>query len=84
MSKIYHNKHNLSSFNEFNEKYDSIFDNNFLELYPKKLFLKEQYDIFFPGCTSNLICSERFFNTIQKNNLTGFQFKDLDYEVVVE
>ena len=51
----------------------------------KKLILKEQLD-FFPIGTimKDNIVSERLKNAIEENSIEGFEFSELDYEVVVE
>jgi hypothetical protein len=51
----------------------------------KKLSLKEPLD-FFPIGTfmKDDIVSERLKNTIEENGIEGFEFSELDYEVIVE
>ncbi|AEK24512.1 imm11 family protein [Capnocytophaga canimorsus] len=50
----------------------------------KKLVLNESLD-FFPMQTflGDIICSENLKQAIEQNNITGFEFSELDYEVVV-
>lgn len=50
----------------------------------KKLVLNSDID-FFPMQTflGDILCSERLKQAIEKNGITGFEFFELDYEVVV-
>jgi hypothetical protein len=79
---------------EYSKKRSALYDNfGDNELYRgiKKDFIKKRICLhktfdFFPMksfLTDNL-ASERLKNAIEENGITGFEFSDLDYEVVVE
>lgn len=72
---------------EFLSRYKEIYkENGGLEngIQNKKLILKEAFD-FFPMQTfmKDNIVSERLKNSIEKNKIKGFEFLELDYEVIV-
>lgn len=73
---------------EFMSEYKRIYkENGGLEniIQNKRLSIKEKFD-FFPMETfmKDNIVSERLKKAIEENNITGFEFLELDYEVVVE
>jgi hypothetical protein len=46
-------------------------------------YLKDNYDIA-KSTNNEIIVSERLKNAIEENGITGFEFSELDYEVVVQ
>ncbi|WGU67912.1 hypothetical protein QIU19_10945 [Capnocytophaga canimorsus] len=50
----------------------------------KKLVLNESLDFFtMQSFLTDNLCSETLKQAIEQNNITGFEFSELDYEVVV-
>ena len=75
------------SLDDFLLDYKRIYKANGIEnkLKNKKLVLKDNLD-FFPIGTimkDNLV-SARLKNSIEENDITGFEFSELDYEVIIE
>nr|WP_322624223.1 hypothetical protein [uncultured Flavobacterium sp.] len=64
--KKLHNEHNNS---------------NWLEILPETLVLKQQFDIT-PAFSYGLICNEKVKKTIEDNQLTGFVFIPIDFEIL--
>lgn len=78
----------VSNKEEFISEYQKIYkENGGLEniVQNKKLVLKEKFD-FFPMGTfmKDDIVSENLKKAIEENGITGFEFSELDYEVIVE
>ncbi|WP_269221583.1 hypothetical protein [Flavobacterium sp. IMCC34518] len=72
---------------EFLSRYKEIYkENGGLEngIQNKKLILKEAFDFFsMQTFMKDNIVSERLKNSIEKNKIKGFEFLELDYEVIV-
>lgn len=56
--------------------------NSILEL--KKISLNDNFDLFFNQINSQTVVSEKLKNTIDIMGLIGFEFSELDYEIIVE
>jgi len=69
----------ISNLDEFDEKNDVI------EISLKKIHLSDYFD-FIPlsPITSDIIVSERLKKVMEENEITGFEFSELDYEVITE
>ena len=52
------------------------------ELITKKICYLENYDLV--ANDTDILCSERLKQAIEENGITGFEFFEIDYEVVVE
>ena len=52
------------------------------ELITKKICYLENYDLV--ANDTDILCSERLKQAIEENGIVGFEFFDIDYEVVVE
>ena len=68
-----------------------MFIDNYIDIYkkdivPKQIVLNQAVDFIpmFGIINSGVIISERLKNAIEDTGLEGFEFKELDYEVVVE
>ncbi|AWL77898.1 hypothetical protein DKB58_02460 [Capnocytophaga canimorsus] len=52
------------------------------KLVTKTICFTDSYDLL--ANNIDILCSERLKQSIEENNIAGFEFSDLDYEVVVE
>ena len=86
-SIFYANNENyvFNSYENWSDKNDEIYDECKEKLTLKKVVLTEPFD-FFPliPISSDIIVSENLKQAIEENGITGFEFFDIDYEVVVE
>ena len=75
----------FNSYENWSDKNDEIYDECKEKLILKKVVLTESFD-FFPliPISSDIIVSENLKQAIEENGITGFEFFDIDYEVVVE
>ena len=75
----------FNSYEDWSDKNDEIYDECKEKLILKKVVLTESFD-FFPliPISSDIIVSENLKQAIEENGITGFEFFDIDYEVVVE
>ena len=85
ITKEPHQKIDLNSYNQFKSIDLNLLKTSDDGLFPTLLSINTKFDLIsLLGCTGDIIVSERLKNAIEEAKLTGFQFKDLDYEVVVE
>ena len=75
----------FNSYENWSDKNDEIYDECKEKLILKKVVLTESFD-FFPliPISSDIIVSENLKQAIEENGITGFEFFDIDYEVVAE
>ena len=75
----------FNSYEDWSDKNDEIYDECKEKLILKKVVLTESFD-FFPliPISSDIIVSENLKQSIEENGITGFEFFEIDYEVVVE
>ena len=75
----------FNSYENWSDKNDEIYDECKEKLILKKVVLTESFD-FFPliPISSDIIVSENLKQTIEENGIVGFEFFDIDYEVVAE
>ncbi len=75
----------FNSYEDWSDKNDEIYDECKEKLILKKVVLTESFD-FFPliPISSDIIVSENLKQAIEENGITGFEFFDIDYEVVAE
>ena len=75
----------FNSYENWSDKNDEIYDECKEKLTLKKVVLTESFD-FFPliPISSDIIVSENLKQAIEENGITGFEFFDIDYEVVAE
>ena len=52
------------------------------ELITKKICYSENYDLV--ANDTDILCSERLKQAIEENGIVGFEFSDIDYEVIAE
>ncbi|GIZ16107.1 imm11 family protein [Capnocytophaga catalasegens] len=55
-----------------------------IELECSKVCLSKEFDIIYNLPNGDTLCSETLKQAIEENGITGFEFSELDYEVVVE
>ncbi|MDO4880055.1 MAG: hypothetical protein Q3983_02130 [Capnocytophaga sp.] len=73
---------NFKSREEFLATYRGEYKKTKRKLITKKICYSENYDLL--ANNTDILCSERLKQAIESNNITGFEFFELDYEVVVE
>jgi hypothetical protein len=75
----------FDSYENWSEINEEVYDKYDEELSLRKLFLFKFFD-FLPlnPISSDVLCSERLKQAIEENGITGFEFLELNYEVVVE
>ena len=55
-----------------------------IELECSKVCLLDSFDIVYQQPNGGVLCSERLKQAIEENGITGFEFFEIDYEVVAE
>ncbi|SDE72125.1 imm11 family protein [Riemerella columbipharyngis] len=82
---IHNQNYSAKSYEEWSDINEEMYDKFNEDLKIKKVVLTEFFD-FFPlnPISSDIIVSENLKKAIEENNITGFEFFDIDYEVVVE
>ena len=75
----------FNSYEDWSDKNDEIYDECKEKLILKKVVLTESFD-FFPliPISSDIIVSENLKQAIEENGITGFEFFEIDYEVIAE
>jgi len=75
----------FNSYEDWSDKNDEIYDECKEKLILKKVVLTESFD-FFPliPISSDIIVSENLKQAIEENGIVGFEFFEIDYEVVAE
>ena len=75
----------FNSYENWSDKKDEIYDECKEKLILKKVVLTESFD-FFPliPISSDIIVSENLKQAIEENGIVGFEFFEIDYEVVAE
>jgi hypothetical protein len=83
--KVNDQNYNFNSYEEWSNTNGIIYDKYKLDVKPQKVCLNQNID-FIPlnPISSDIICSENLRNAIQENEITGFEFLELEYEVVIE
>ena len=75
----------FNSYEDWSDKNDEIYDECKEKLIFKKVVLTESFDFdIVDTWHGDILCSERLKQSIEENGITGFEFFDIDYEVVVE
>lgn len=76
--------HFFNNIDHYAEKSEELYFEKDTDLVKKKIVLKDDLD-FFPmqSFLKDNIISERLKQSIEENEITGFEFSELDYEVVV-
>ncbi|OIV42057.1 hypothetical protein [Flavobacterium johnsoniae] len=77
--------HFFNDIDHYAEKSEELYFEKDTDFVKKKIVLKDDLD-FFPmqSFFKDNIASERLKQLIKENEITGFEFSELDYEVVVE
>ena len=75
----------FNSYENWSDKNDEIYDECKEKLILKKVVLTESFD-FFPliPISSDIIVSENLKQAIEENGIIGFEFFEIDYEVIAE
>ena len=74
---------NFKNREEFLAAYKEEFRKTKRKLITKKICYLENYDLVVNNSTE-ILCSERLKQAIEENGITGFEFFEIDYEVVAE
>jgi hypothetical protein len=75
--------HNFKSEEEFLLFYRKEYRETKRELRTIKVCLKDNFDIVYT-INNNIVVSKQFKNAIEENGIEGFEFSELDYEVIVK
>ncbi|MBP2617888.1 imm11 family protein [Chryseobacterium jejuense] len=75
----------FNSYEDWSNENEAVYEEYNLDLQLNRVCLKHFFD-FIPlsPIISDIICSENLKKAIEENEITGFEFAELDYEVVVE
>ena len=73
---------NFKNREEFLAAYKEEFRKTKKELITKKICYSENYDLV--ANDTDILCSERLKQAIEENGIIGFEFFEIDYEVVAE
>ena len=74
---------NFKNREEFLAAYKEEFRKTKKKLITKKICYSESYDLVVNNSTE-ILCSERLKHAIEENGIVGFEFFEIDYEVVAE
>ena len=69
---------------EFMQIRSDLFIEEDIELECSKVCLLDSFDIVYQQPNGGVLCSERLKQDIEENGITGFEFFEIDYEVIAE
>ena len=78
------NEIKIKNESEFMQIRRDLFIGEDIELECSKVCLLDSFDIVYQQPNGDILCSERLKQAIEENGITGFEFFDIDYEVVAE
>ena len=78
------NEIEIKNESEFMQIRSDLFIEEDIELECSKVCLLDSFDIVYQQPNGGVLCSERLKQAIEENGITGFEFFDIDYEVVAE
>ena len=78
------NEIEIKNESEFMQIRSDLFIEEDIELECSKVCLLDSFDIVYQQPNGDILCSEHLKQAIEENGITGFEFFDIDYEVVVE
>ena len=78
------NEIEIKNESEFMQIRSDLFIEEDIELECSKVCLLDSFDIVYQQPNGGVLCSERLKQAIEENGITGFEFFEIDYEVVVE
>ena len=78
------NEIEIKNESEFMQIRRDLFIGEDIELECSKVCLLDSFDIVYQQPNGDILCSEHLKQAIEENGITGFEFFDIDYEVVAE
>ena len=78
------NEIEIKNESEFMQIRRDLFIGEDIELECSKVCLLDSFDIVYQQPNGGVLCSERLKQAIEENGIIGFEFFDIDYEVVAE
>ena len=78
------NEIEIKNESEFMQIRRDLFIGEDIELECSKVCLLDSFDIVYQQPNGDILCSEHLKQAIEENGITGFEFFEIDYEVVVE
>ena len=78
------NEIEIKNESEFMQIRSYLFIEEDIELECSKVCLLDSFDIVYQQPNGGVLCSERLKQAIEENGITGFEFFEIDYEVVAE
>ena len=78
------NEIEIKNESEFMQIRRDLFIGEDIELECSKVCLLDSFDIVYQQPNGDILCSERLKQAIEENGITGFEFFEIDYEVVTE
>ena len=78
------NEIKIKNESEFMQIRSDLFIEEDIELECSKVCLLDSFDIVYQQPNGGVLCSEHLKQAIEENGITGFEFFEIDYEVVVE
>ena len=78
------NEIKIKNESEFMQIRRDLFIGEDIELECSKVCLLDSFDIVYQQPNGDILCSEHLKQAIEENGITGFEFFDIDYEVVAE
>ena len=78
------NEIEIKNESEFMQIRSDLFIGEDIELECSKVCLLDSFDIVYQQPNGDILCSEHLKQAIEENGITGFEFFDIDYEVVAE
>ena len=78
------NEIEIKNESEFMQIRRDLFIGEDIELECSKVCLLDSFDIVYQQPNGDILCSERLKQAIEENGITGFEFFDIDYEVVAK
>ena len=78
------NEIKIKNESEFMQIRRDLFIGEDIELECSKVCLLDSFDIVYQQPNGDILCSEHLKQAIEENGITGFEFFEIDYEVVAE
>ena len=78
------NEIEIKNESEFMQIRRDLFIGEDIELECSKVCLLDSFDIVYQQPNGDILCSEHLKQAIEENGITGFEFFEIDYEVVAE
>ena len=78
------NEIKIKNESEFMQIRSDLFIEEDIELECSKVCLLDSFDIVYQQPNGGVLCSEHLKQAIEENGITGFEFFEIDYEVVAE